>query len=247
MDCKSARLLLEFARPGGGEVEAADAEALQQHLAECPECAALAHEERRADEHLGRAMRGVPVPDGLRERLLKRLSVERDAWYRRWLVRWAAAAAAAVLAVWVGYQLFNQRPAVTGDTVRALANGQGFPISKDQVVAGLRELGAPVSLPSRFNYALLDSYGLKTFQGRPVPYLLFLSPGERGRPPALAHVYILSNRQFDLDQSMRNIGALSPGSRYQVDVSFNPDMDALYLVLYTGNLVEDFYRKGGTG
>src|SRR5947209_7636374 len=118
MDCKNARLLLEFARPGGRELEAADAEALHQHLAECSECAALAHDEQRADEHLGRAMRDVPVPAGLRERVLKRLSVERDAWYRRWLVRWAAAAAVLLAVGLLGYHYwFGQRPALDGTVV----------------------------------------------------------------------------------------------------------------------------------
>src|SRR5262245_10465360 len=101
MDCRNARLLLEFARPLTAELDAGEAEALQGHLADCPECGALAREERRLDEHLGRAVRDVPVPEGLRDRLLARLATERDAWFRRWLLRAVGVAAGIALAVWL--------------------------------------------------------------------------------------------------------------------------------------------------
>ena len=86
MDCKTARLLLDFARPLCPELDTADAEALHSHLAECPECGPFAAGERRIDGHFGRAVRDVPVPEHLRDRLVKRLAVERDAWYRRRLL-----------------------------------------------------------------------------------------------------------------------------------------------------------------
>src|SRR5262249_43950502 len=113
MDCKNARLLLEFARPQCAELEATDAEALERHLADCPDCATLAQYERRLDERLGQAMRAVPVPQDLRKRLLNRLAVERDAWYRRWLVRAAGlvgAAAAIGLVVWAGINWGKHQP-----------------------------------------------------------------------------------------------------------------------------------------
>ncbi len=36
MDCKTARLLLDFYRPGATVLERADADALEGHLAACP-------------------------------------------------------------------------------------------------------------------------------------------------------------------------------------------------------------------
>lgn len=45
MDCNTARLLLAFVRPSNPtETDAAEAEALQQHLDGCAACAALAHD-----------------------------------------------------------------------------------------------------------------------------------------------------------------------------------------------------------
>jgi hypothetical protein len=244
MDCKNARLLLEFVHPGSAELDAAEAEALHQHLAECPDCAAQAREERRADEHLGRAMRDVPVPAGLRERLLKRLTVERDRWYRRWIVR-GVAAVAAVAALWVGYLVwFNQLPAVTTAEVRRIADSEK-PVTRDRLVrAFTKEFGVAVNPPDRFNYNLLESYGLEVLEGRPVPCLLFYSGPDRatGAGAAFAHVFVLSDRQFDLEQTMRNIGAASSGIRYQIDVTFSHDKDAIYLVFYTGDSLKRFCK-----
>ena len=65
MDCRTARHLLDYARPRVPELDRPDQEALDGHLAVCPECDALARAERQFDEHLGQAVRDVPVPQGL--------------------------------------------------------------------------------------------------------------------------------------------------------------------------------------
>src|SRR5204863_3538530 len=87
MDCRTARHLLEFSRPRASELEEQDQDALNGHLAVCPDCDAMARAEREADQHLGQAIRDVPVPHGLRERLMRRLREEREAWLRRWVAR----------------------------------------------------------------------------------------------------------------------------------------------------------------
>src|SRR5438067_12236471 len=99
MDCKTARLLLDFARPRAPEVEPDDADALDRHLADCPACAALAGDERRLDDALGRAMRQVAVPDRLRQQVLNRLEADRAEWYRRWYGHGLRAVLAASLLV----------------------------------------------------------------------------------------------------------------------------------------------------
>src|SRR5438132_14390863 len=83
MDCKTARLLLAFSRTQASELDTSDADALDNHLAECPECEALAHAERQMERQLSQAMRQVAVPSNLRQRLLTRLQAERSPWYRR--------------------------------------------------------------------------------------------------------------------------------------------------------------------
>jgi hypothetical protein len=236
MDCKTARLLLEFARPGSPELDAGEAEALRQHLGDCSDCGALAAAENRADEQLGRAMRAVSVPAGLRQRLLTRVAAARPAWHRRWLVRGVAAAAAVVLLGGFGYWLLSGSPAaVSPAEIRRLADHQGS--TKEDITKGFEEhFGVEVVLPDHLNYTLLDSYGLQVIQGRQVPYVLLFAPGgKRDDPPAaLAQVYILSSGQFDLDETFKAINSLSPGSRYSFEATFSKDKDPLYLIFYKG-------------
>src|SRR5215211_1502430 len=112
MDCKTARLLLAFARPCATELDAAGVQALEAHLADCHECGPLARLENRLDEHLGQAVRDVPLPPGLRTRLLAGLRP--DPWHQRRWVRAAAglaAAAALVLSVTLGW-ITHTKPVV---------------------------------------------------------------------------------------------------------------------------------------
>src|SRR5437867_12201644 len=101
MDCRTARQLLEFARPRSLELEGSEAEALESHLADCPECGPLAQAERQIDDRVGRAMRAVVLPDGLRDRLLNGLRQDRRLARRRWFGR-VAVAATILLAVGLG-------------------------------------------------------------------------------------------------------------------------------------------------
>src|SRR5436305_2225163 len=106
MDCRTTRHLLEFARPRASELDDLDQDALNGHLAVCPDCDTMARAEREADQHLGQAIREVPIPQGLRERLMRRLRDERKAWYRRWLARGLLAGFAAAVVLVAGFGLF---------------------------------------------------------------------------------------------------------------------------------------------
>ena len=59
LDCRTARRLLDFARPGGYDLVDEDRSALERHLANCSDCDAAARGGRQLDEHLGRAVRDV--------------------------------------------------------------------------------------------------------------------------------------------------------------------------------------------
>ena len=73
MDCQAARLLLWFKRPQGGDLLPDDDAALAVHLASCPSCDRLARLQAQENRVLGRAMRAVPVPVALKDRLLAHL------------------------------------------------------------------------------------------------------------------------------------------------------------------------------
>src|SRR4051812_16455327 len=87
VDCDLARQLLAFARPGAAELDAADAAALERHLADCPACGPAARGEHAFDASLAAAMRAVPLPAGGRGRLLTGLLAARAAWWRRFWLR----------------------------------------------------------------------------------------------------------------------------------------------------------------
>src|SRR5262245_49873352 len=97
MDCTSARLLLQYGTAQGWELAVPEREDLDAHLAGCPLCRALAEDEARLDAHLGRAVRDVPVPPGLRERLLAAVAPPPAKPRRRWARRvgWGVGLAAA--------------------------------------------------------------------------------------------------------------------------------------------------------
>src|SRR5262249_2625675 len=91
MECNHARLLLTFARDHA-DLAQSEADTLHEHLSQCSDCAALAASEQHLDEALGRAMLAVPVPVGLKGRLMAGLPKRPIRW-RRWIMSSAAAAA----------------------------------------------------------------------------------------------------------------------------------------------------------
>lgn len=232
MDCKTARLLLEFARPM--ELAGNDADALQQHLARCPECAALAQSEQQFDEQMGPAMRNVPVPAGLRARLLDRLARERRRGRRRWLARGAAVAAALLLAAsagWLGLRPQPRRIDVEQLCWEEIARQSASP--EQQVEPWYRERGHAVSL-ALFDTSRLRWYGLGEFQGVIVPHLLF----QRDRD--LARVYVLDARHFDRTHLLQQPPAGSGG----LEVKVLPDPgneQVVYLVIFSGG-PEEWFR-----
>jgi hypothetical protein len=230
MDCKTARLLLDFARPGAADLERADADALEGHLADCPQCDALAQTERQLDDALGRSMRQVEVPDGLRAQLLARLEAERGAWYRRWYghgFRALAAAAAVLLLVW-GWWYWHAdqaRPVQPEDVVH------GFNLSRtnrDEVQASFKALGVVTELPRNLNYAYLLSHGVTDLPGHPgtkVAHLIFCHNDR------LALVYVLPARQFDVKADAGDFS----GYAFTLKVVSPPGEPYPYLVLYNGD------------
>jgi hypothetical protein len=234
-------LLLHFAYPLRTELEGSEAEDLESHLAECAQCGAVAQVERRADNRIGQAMRAVPVPDGLRHRLLAQLDAERDAWYRRRVRRGLgvfAAAAALLLVVWVGFAFQKNRPQqvdleglaqkVQGD----IANPTPDRVQDHFAVKGIATVAPPESM---FNYRLLRYYAVESLQGKRVPVLLFTNGSDQAR------VYILSERHFDLEAALAE--PTNVGSGCRIDVLPGPDnakLRVIYVIIYTGQRLDAF-------
>ena len=56
MDCRTARILLDFARPSAMELPASDATDLEGHLNGCSECDTLARTDRLLDSRLSQPL-----------------------------------------------------------------------------------------------------------------------------------------------------------------------------------------------
>ncbi|HEV3260414.1 MAG TPA: hypothetical protein VG013_26395 [Gemmataceae bacterium] len=240
MDCRTARFLLDFSRPLTKELEETEAEALQNHLADCADCGALAQAERTADHHIGLAMRAVPVPAGLRDRLLMRLDAERRPRdRRRWLWRMAGLAAAAclVLGVWgfVGWR--NRLARIDVDDLGGSMIVEWSNPLPDGVERFCQNHGVYTVAPTDFRYALLKYYALVDVQGKRVPLLLFVQGQHQAR------VYILSDKQFDLEDALSK--QQNAGSGYRYEVRRSPrDGHFAYLIVYTGDSLEPFLARG---
>jgi hypothetical protein len=232
MDCKTARQFLEFARPPSAELDAVEAAALGEHLAGCPVCRSLAQAERRVDDVLGRAMRDVAVPGGLRERLTSRLRRRRRAQYA-WRVGLSAAAAVLVAAtVWLGLNRPAPRPVPELDFYALNWQVGKPPGDVEDWYRTTHHL--PVSVPRELDYNFLVFFGFSDFQGQQVPVLLFI------RGADFARVYVLADRQFNL----AGLDEAKPVG-YPVELlRDSADPHVRYLVVYTGDDLQQFLAKG---
>lgn len=255
MDCRTARLLLDYARPSETELDAGEATALHGHLDGCPECAALGHTERRLEEHLGAAVRAVPVPEGLRDRLLARLQKDRREWYQRWWLRRAVGAAAAAVILLTGWLVFarSQRPPVPNvEDIESLL----VAATPDSIEEWFRDTyKVHTVVPPQFNYALLTHYDLANFPVQVAEPIPFLRPAHR-RVPFLffiktdlaadggprvhsARVYILSDKEFDLKRITE--GHLPGSGGNKIEVRRHPDnRHIVYVIVYTSNTLDPF-------
>lgn len=237
MECKDARLLSWFVRPGQVELEPRETAELQQHLQGCPECAAAVRAEARVDAVFSRAMQAVPIPSGLQTRLLNRLDKGRT--WQRWSVRGLAMAAALLLMIGLGYYWFGPQPAFDIEDFVAVVNRRSV-ASPEEVETWFHEQHLAVVAPRQLNYRLLDSCDVVYLQGRRVPKLLFVHRGE-GRT-AVAHVYVLAAGQFNL--TSRPLETV-PTSSHTIEEKAYADIPGfVYLFVFTGESLDPFFAAG---
>lgn len=227
MDCRTARLLLHFARPQSRDLSASDTSALKAHLTGCPECEAAALTERESDTRLGAVMRQVPIPDGLRERILDRLATERGDRRRVW-VGWtvrAAVAALIVIGVCIGLAWRAQHPPELD--LAALLQEHYIPRDADQVKEAFQDkYQVKTTTPNAFNYGCLKVFGIAECQGRRVPRLFF------ARGETEAWVYVVNKDQFDL-AALPDFEMDSGG--YHAAVMRDEDPKHAFVVIYKGD------------
>jgi hypothetical protein len=240
MDCQTARRLVDFARPKHVELEPDDLRAFEGHIAACPECALNLKQERAFDEQLSQAMCRVDVPDQLRARLLRRLAEERGAarkWYRRTLLVSTLAAAALVLLAVGGWVIYVRAtlPALNADRILTnfIKREQSPPTAAD-LEAEFRERGVEMKAPTTLNYNFLAFHGLGELEKRQVPCLVFIRQDKEADIYAHALVYVVSDREFNLNNLPLNSPPES-GYKYQVEFERSADPQFAYVIVHTGD------------
>jgi hypothetical protein len=240
MDCKTARLLLDYARPNSHELDETETRALEEHLAGCTDCDQLASADQRADEVIGRAMRAVEVPDRLRARILTRLAEEHGQRRRRWPVyslRGALAAAALLLLAFGLWRWSMNHPAFPAERLVNQANDwvMVHPDRK-QVQDAFKAQGVEMTAPADLNYNYVRFLFLANVEGRTTPTLLFNNKDKNSASGVSQHalVYIVSDDQFDTEALPANSQA-SNGYEYKVFIH-RPEGDHFgYVAYYTGD------------
>jgi hypothetical protein len=242
MDCSACRQLAAFRRSGGpAELAPEDVAALDRHLAGCPACAALLVRQDVFDGSVSRAMRAVPVPAGLRDRLLADALARRGAEWRQSLGKGATALGIAVVGLvvcWSGYLNFL-RPAF--DTVAVsdqFAAASETPEAAEADVRGwLAREGLPPDLPPAldFDYRYHQFHGYEEIDGRKVPVVLFAQPGT-GRLDT-ARVYVVRSGQFDQYELQA-----TQNSFCSVKVFQDGSSAIAYVVLYTSATLDSFLK-----
>jgi hypothetical protein len=230
MDCPHANLLMLFHRPdGASELSAEDAAALRGHLAACPACAAKLAQRTAQDKLVAAAMRNVPVPSGLADRLKQNAAGQlRSAW-RRAAVKYALAACLLVTA-YAGYGLLT-RP--TLDVAR-LADAQDTLWQAPDRTAGdwLAANDLTRAVPEDFALQLVTFTGRRDLQGVSVPAMRLDTNGNT------AWVYFLRPGDFNLRDAATGQYTSNVGVRVYRDL---PDGWAA-VVVYTGNNFNAFLR-----
>lgn len=231
MDCTSARFFLNLSR--AGELDETERRALDGHLEACPDCAQFAQAEGRFDEAVAAAMLQVPVPAGLKTRLLNKLAGQRHP--RPW--KWVAAAAAIFLAAGLGIYFVFPSPQEINFAELPVTWEATLPLD---VETWYQDMGIPIALPRQFNFQLLNKYDTAQIQGRKVPHLVFFSRGEGDQRAAVAHVYILPTSHFKEPDSVPLVS-----STHTFAVLNSDGGDFFFLILYTGNALQPFLLPAG--
>lgn len=153
MGCDLARQLLAIRQAvGPAELSAEDAAVLDRHLAGCPDCSAEAARQAGWDNAVRSAMTAVPVPAGLRDRLIATAAARQAVRFRRTLTRYAAVAAVVLVAAPLGYGVYLRSRPVLDTAAIAEQSSREFEDQEAAVRALLTAEGLPTTLPQRFDY-----------------------------------------------------------------------------------------------
>jgi hypothetical protein len=224
MDCKLAQILVPFAETQH-ELSAEDRQALEEHLARCPECGALVSRERAFHGRVSRAMSDIAVPDGLRAQIHTSLAIDRSRVWRRKLIQTSAAVAAGLLVALFAWSWWNRPQAIDLGSIGQREEQQVAP-SQEYVTWVMEHQGGRMDWPPDFDPNFLRDELLVEFKGHRVPRLIF----QRG--DGMAKVYVLKRSQFRLPKDGERNWMGSKGCSAEVIET----REYLFVVIYIGDV-----------
>ena len=188
------------------------------------------------------AMRAVPLPGGLHERLVRHVSAKQGAILRHKAYRVGGLVAAALLVACIGLGLFSTtRPSINPDDYAQRADEQ-VKDPEGTTQKWLADQKLPDRLPLDFDYDLLVFKGFERVNEKYVPVVVFRAPEGSG----FAKVYAFAaDGKFD-QKDIRDASA----SHALAEVVIGQDKfrGATYVIVRTGgpNGLKQFlkFRKG---
>jgi hypothetical protein len=242
MECRDAQFYLRLRRHAADELGADVTAPLDSHLATCSLCGAEARAAVSFDRALASAMRAVPVPSGLRERLITQAARAQGVALRNKALRAGGMVVAAILIIGIGFSLYSTtRPVVDSEKQVALAERQ-HKNPKTYTREWLAEQKLPEDLPWDFDYEHLWIFcGYERIEKVDVPVVVFRSRTGSG----FAKVYIFRDGgPFDTKDLRDAQGSVFSG---QVVIGNQKARGVRYLVVHNGAQggLDDFLRPRG--
>jgi hypothetical protein len=233
-------MLVTFFGRAGTDLAPQDAADLDTHLASCPKCAELVKFERAFDDRVAKAMLAVPVPVGLKSKLLDRVAAQRGSWYRE--KAYAVVGLAAVVVLTVGGVLAYNIATAPVLTMSAIVNEADEEVQNPsrRVTAVLDEHGLEFNPERAFDLNQFEMAGEGRLLGRKVPVLYFVNGAKNAR----AKVYVVRKSDFDWTQLPRDGSSVASVYGHQVAVLRDTRRkDVAYVVVFTGAGLELFLEE----
>jgi hypothetical protein len=239
MDCIQTRLLIVLNSRDPHQLDSDARAALDQHLEQCAACLAWSLQEDRVDGTLRQAIQAVATPATLAARIQGVLAQQRPPRRAPWV---AAAAACLLLAFGLGgYVWLTQR---TELHFADIANEYVTSTSAELVEESFADQGVTMIAPPQFNYDLHTRSTLYRLKGRQVPLIEFFHRGDQETPAAVAHVYIIPEDQFDVQELIDSVPSPTPAHNHLIEV-LRSGQGFTFIAVYTGASLRPFLTAPG--
>lgn len=242
MDARTAHLLLEVLDLGRADLPPEQAAAIEDHLRTHQGGEQLLRDARHFDDRMRREMIDVPVPAGLHDQILNRLSKHRAVRVRRRLWQGMTIAASLLILTMIGLNLPHWfRPGIDTQSIARQYESQSNPAQAFRAAESwleAQELAFHPSVP--FDPNRLAAYEMVEFQGRTVPMLLFVNH-EQG---VMARVYLVPSTKFNLDMDRITTEAQQSFCSVRVLADKQRPDELAYVVVFTGHSLDPFRPDG---